>query len=57
MVLNSAPIPYADSVKYLGVMFTPDLKDDIDMLRHLRTFYARDNTSLGQFAKYDACIS
>ena len=44
MVLNSAPIPHADNVKYLCFMFTPDLKDDIDMPRQLRTFYARSNT-------------
>ena len=51
MVLNSAPIPHADSVKYLGFMFIPDLKDDIDMLGQLKTFYARSKTILGQFAK------
>ena len=54
MVLNSVPIPYAQSVGYLGFMFTPDLKDDIDMLRQLRTFYARSNTILRQFAKSNA---
>ena len=51
MVLNAAPLPYVDSVKYLGFMFTPDSKDDADMQRQLRTFYARSNTILRQFAK------
>ena len=46
MVLNAAPLPYVDSVKYLGFMFTPDSKDDADMQRQLRTFYARSNTIL-----------
>ena len=31
---------------YLGFMFTPDSKDDVDMQRQLRTFYARSNTIL-----------
>ena len=35
MVLNSVPIPYADSVKYLGFMITPSLNDNIDMLMQL----------------------
>ena len=51
MILNAAPLPYVDSVKYLGFMFTPDSKDDIDMQRQLRTFYARSNTILCQFPK------
>ena len=56
MVLNAAPLPYVDSVKYLGFMFTPDSKDDADMQRQLRTFYARSNTILRQFAKCDESV-
>ena len=33
MILNSVPILNADSVQYMGYVFTPDFKDDIDMLR------------------------
>ena len=54
MALNSVPIPYAYSVGYLGFIFTPDLKDDNDILRQLRTFYARSHTILRQFAKSNA---
>ena len=39
------------SVKYLVFLFTPNSKDDVDMQRQLRTFYARSNTILRQFAK------
>ena len=56
MVLNAAPLPYVYSVKYLGFMFTPDSKDDVDIQRQLRTFYARSNTILGEFAKYDESV-
>ena len=56
MVLNAAPLPYVDSVKYLGFMFTNLVrefhsKDDVDMQRQLRTLYACSNTILRQFAK------
>ena len=37
-------------------MFTPDSKDDVDMRRQLRTFYARSNTILRQFAKCDESV-
>ena len=56
MVLNAAPLPYVYSVKYLRFMFTPDSKDDVDIQRQLRTFYARSNTILGQFSKYDESV-
>ena len=36
MVLNAAPLPYVDSVKYLGFMFTPESKNDVDMQWQLR---------------------
>ena len=56
MVLNAVPLPYVDSVKHLGFMFTPDSKDDVDMQRQLRSFYARSNTILRQFAKCDESV-
>ena len=51
MVLNAAPFPYVDRVKYLGFLFTPGSKDDVDLQRQLRTFNARSNSILHQFAK------
>ena len=58
MVLNAVPLPYmyVDSVKYLGFMFNPDSKVDVDMQRQMRTFYARSNTILRQFAKCDESV-
>ena len=56
MVLNDAPLPYVDSVKYFGFMFIFDSKDDVDMQRQLRTFYARSNTINRQFAKCDESV-
>ena len=34
--LNTASIPYTDSLKYLGFIFTSSHKDDSDMLRQMR---------------------
>ena len=59
IVLNAAPLPYVDSVKYLGFRYDKiliDSKDDVDMQRQLRTFYARSNTILRQFAKCDESV-
>ena len=44
MVLNAAPLPYVDSVMHLGLMFTPDSKDGVDMQMQLRTFHTSSNT-------------
>ena len=37
------PLVYVDSIKYLGFTFTRNHKDDDDMLRQMRTLYARSN--------------
>ena len=49
MYLNCVALEYVDSVKYLGVMLSNDMKDDADMNRHLRSFYARSNVILRKF--------
>ena len=41
MYLNGVALEYVDRVKYLGVLLSQDMKDDADMNRHLRSFYAR----------------
>ena len=56
MTLNGVPMEYVTNVKYLGFMFTSDSKDNVDMQRQLRTFYARSNTILRQFAKCDESV-
>ena len=43
LYINTAPIPYTDSLKYLGFIFTDSHKDDSDMLRQMRMLYARSN--------------
>ena len=47
---------YVDSVKYLGFLFAPDSKDDVDMQKQLGMFYARNNTNLRLFAKCDESV-
>ena len=41
--INAILIPYTDSIKYLGINFTNNHKDDSDMLRLMRMLYARSN--------------
>ena len=50
------PLCHMYSVKYLGFMFTPDSKDDVDMQMQLKTFYDRSDTILRQFAKCDESV-
>ena len=50
MFLNSDALEYVDNVKYLGVLLSHDMKDDADMSRHLRSFYARSNVIFSQIS-------
>ena len=43
VTLNSAHIPYTDSIKHLGFTLASSHKDDNDILRHMRMLYARLN--------------
>ena len=52
MYINSVALEYVDTVKYLDVMLSNDMKDDADMNRHLRNFYAISNVI---FRKCDHC--
>ena len=47
--INNNKLDYVGNVKYLGVIICYDMKDDEDMLRHLRSFYARSNSTLRKF--------
>ena len=42
MYLNGVALEYVNSVKYLGVMLSNDMKDDADMNRHLRIVFMQD---------------
>ena len=42
--MNNNKLVFVEKIKYLVVVICNDLKDDEDMLRHLRSFYARSNS-------------
>ena len=42
-------LAYVKEAKYLGMIICNDLKDDGDILRHLRNFYARSNSIIRKF--------
>ena len=56
MLLNGDALEYVDSVKYIGVLLSHDMKDDSDMSRHLRSFYARSNVIFRKFHHCSASI-
>ena len=41
--INNVPLVYVDSIRYIGFTFSRNHKDDNDMLRQMRTLYARSN--------------
>ena len=41
--MNSLPIMYTDSIKYLGFPFTSNNCDGADILKQMRTLYCRSN--------------
>ena len=47
--INNNKLDDVGKVKYLGVIICDDMKDDEDMLIHLRSFYARSNSILRKF--------
>ena len=49
MYMNLNKLAYVKEAKYLGVIICNDLKDDGDILRHLRNFYARANSIIRKF--------
>ena len=42
--MNINKLAYVKEAKYLGVIICNNLKDDADILRHLRNFYGRSNS-------------
>ena len=47
--MNVSKLAYVKEAKYLGVIICNDLKDDGDILRHLRNFYGRSNSIIRKF--------
>ena len=43
LFMNSLPILYVDSIKYLGFIFTSNNCDDSDILKQMRMLYCRSN--------------
>ena len=43
LFMNSLSILYADSIKYLGVIFTRNTCDDADILKQMRMLYCSSN--------------
>ena len=51
LFMNSLPILYADSIKYLGFIFTSNNCDDSDILKQMRMLYCRPNRLVRLFNK------
>ena len=49
IILNGICIKFVNSLKYLGVLITNDLFDDLDINRHLRCLYCVGNTLRSKF--------
>ena len=49
--INSMPISYTDSIKYLGYIFSSNNDDDAEMLRQMRLLYCRSNRLVRLFSK------
>ena len=51
LFMNSLPIMYTDSIKYLGFIFTSNNCDDADILKQMRMLYCRSNRLVRLFNK------
>ena len=51
LFMNSLPILYADSIKYLGLIFTSNNCNDSDILKQMRMLYCRSNRLVRLFNK------
>ena len=49
--MNTSPIMYTDSIKYLGFTFTSTNCDDADILKQMRMLYCRSNRLVRLFNK------
>ena len=51
LFINSLPIMYRDSIKYLGFTFTSNNCDDTDILKQMKMLYCRSNRLVRLFNK------
>ena len=51
LFMNTSPIMYTDSIKYLGFTFTRNNCDDADILKQMRMLYCRSNRLVRLFNK------
>ena len=47
--LNNTPLTYVDCHKYLGVVLSKDLSDNLDLLRQVKSIYSRGNEIIKEF--------
>ena len=47
--IGTDPLTYVNTVKYLWFVFCENMKDDKDMLKQLRSFYAKSNKGIRMF--------
>ena len=47
--IGTEPLTYVNTVKYLGFVFCENKKDDEDMLKQLRSLYAKSNKVIRMF--------
>jgi hypothetical protein len=51
ITLDKKVLRYVNTYKYLGVMITSNMNDDIDIMRQVRSVYARAHSLLRKFTK------
>ena len=51
VTLDNRQLESASEIKYLGIVLSSDMKDDIDVKRQLRSLYISANTILRKFAR------
>ena len=47
--IGTEPLTYVNTVKYLGFVFCENKKDNEDMLKQMRSLYAKSNKVIGMF--------
>ena len=47
--LNEVPLRFVTSCKYLGVVISNGMRDDDDIMRHVRSLYTRGNMLISRF--------